>query len=167
MNDSTTRIVQLPRAYKKKVREQFRSGSLPLDRYFREKVTQDIRKNLAKCFIALDGDRIAGFYTLSASSIALEDLPEGLKRRLRYEFIPAVRIGRLAVDSDFRDQRLGSFLLYDAALRAINSPLGIYALLVDAKNEAAKGFYVHHDFIPLKSRPSTLFIPLADVVSKN
>jgi GNAT superfamily N-acetyltransferase len=109
----------------------------------------------------LNGDRIAGFYTLSASSIALEDLPDDRRKRLRYESIPAVRIGRLAVDENYRGIGLGSNLLANALIKVIDAPLGVYALTVDAKDETAKGFYLHHDFRELPGNPNTLFLPLA------
>ncbi len=162
MTSTKFRIVQRPREYSKKTREAFCSGAVLLDRYFREKVTQDIRNNLARCFIALDGDRIAGFYTLSASSIALDDLPEGLKKRLRYEFIPAVRIGRLAVDKDFKRQGLGSTLVFDAALRVANSPIGAYAIMVDTKDDAV-GFYEKLGFTPIPDEPNTVLLRLGKI----
>lgn len=165
MSSSIFRVVPLPTEYDRKIREPFNSGSLPLDRYFREKVTQDTRNNLAKCYIALNDDRIDGFYTLSAGSITLADLPEDRKKRLRYEQIPSVRIGRLAVDKDFRGKGLGSNLLIDSLVRTIDAPMGVYAVSVDAIDETAMGFYLHHDFIPLKNRPYTLFFPMEDAIS--
>ena len=54
----------------------FRSNSEPLNRYLREQVTQDIRRRVAACFVALaDGQRIAGYYTLASASLLLADLP--------------------------------------------------------------------------------------------
>lgn len=163
MSTSIFRVVPLPTEYGRETREQFNSGSLLLDRYFREKVTQDTRNNLTKCYIALNGDRIAGFYTLSAGSIALTDLPEDRKRRLRYDQIPVVRIGRFAVDKDFRGQGLGSNLLIDALLKTLDTPMGVYAVSVDAIDETAKGFYLRHDFTPLKNCPYTLYFPVEDI----
>ena len=161
MNDALFRVVPLPTEYDRKTREQFNSGSAPLDRYFREVVTQDVRNNLAKCFVALSDDRIAGFYTLSAGSIVLADLPEDKKKRLRYEAIPAVRIGRLAVDLEFRKKGLGGDLLANALTRILELPIGVYALTVDAKDESAKAFYLHHGFAEMPDKPAALFLPLA------
>ena len=80
-------------------RSRFASGVDALDRYFRERVTQDVRRHVASCFVALDGDgRVRGFYTLAAASVLLSGLPEGVARKLpRYPTVPAVRLGRLAV----------------------------------------------------------------------
>jgi ribosomal protein S18 acetylase RimI-like enzyme len=70
-------------------------------------------------------------------------------------------MGRLAVDRDFKGQGLGGALLADALLRAARSEIAAFALVVDAKDEAAAAFYSHHGFIALPDTPLTLFLPLA------
>lgn len=145
------------------LRSTFISGSEPLDRYLREQVTQDIRRRVAACFVALaDGQRIAGYYTLASASLLLTDLPANIGKKLpRYPTVPAVRMGRLAVDEAFKGRGLGGALLADALYRAANSEIAAYALLVDAKDEAAAAFYRHHGFIALPESPLVLFLPLA------
>jgi len=144
-------------------RTAFSSGSGPLDRYFRERVTQDVRRRVAACFVALaDGQRIAGYYTLASASLLLADLPADIGKKLpRYPTVPAVRMGRLAVDQTFKGLGLGGALLADALERASRSEIAAYALTVDAKDEAAVAFYRHHGFIALPDSPFTLFLPLA------
>lgn len=144
-------------------RTMFNSGSEPLDRYLRDHVTQDIRRRVAACFVALaDGQRIAGYYTLASASLMLADLPANISKKLpRYPTVPAVRMGRLAVDQAFKGQGLGGALLADALDRAVRSEIAAYALMVDAKDELAAAFYQHHGFIALPDSPLTLFLPLA------
>lgn len=146
-------------------RKDFRSDSEPLNRYLREQVTQDIRRRVAACFVALaDGQRIAGYYTLASAGLLLADLPATTSKKLpRYPTVPAVRMGRLAVDQAFKGQGLGGALLADALDRAVRSEIAAFALLVDAKDEAAADFYRHHGFIALPDSPLTLFLPLASV----
>jgi ribosomal protein S18 acetylase RimI-like enzyme len=144
-------------------RAGFHSGSEPLDRYFRDRVTQDIRRRVTACFVALTGEqRIAGFYTLASASLLLSDLPASLSKKLpRYPSVPAIRLGRLAVDENFKDQGLGGALLADALERALRSEIAAYALVVDAKDESAAAFYQHHGFIRLPDQALKLFLPLA------
>ncbi|MDH2431060.1 GNAT family N-acetyltransferase [Pokkaliibacter sp. MBI-7] len=146
-------------------RAAFDCGSESLDRYLREQATQDMRRRVAACFVALDGEqRIAGFYTLASASLLLADLPaEEGKKLPRYPTVPAVRMGRLAVDQAFKGQGLGGALLADALERAVRSEIAAYALMVDAKDEMASSFYQHHGFIALPDSPLTLFLPLATV----
>ena len=146
-------------------RAAFNSDSAPLNRYLREQVTQDVRRRVATCFVALaDGQRIAGYYTLASASLLLADLPASTSKKLpRYPTVPAVRMGRLAIDQAFKGQGLGGALLADALDRAARSEIAAYALMVDAKDESAADFYRHHGFIALPDSPRTLFLPLAAV----
>ncbi len=146
-------------------RTTFNCDSEPLDRYLREQVTQDIRRRIAACFVALaDGQRIAGYYTLASASLLLADLPASIGKKLpRYPTVPAVRMGRLAVDRAYKGQGLGGALLADALDRAARSKISAYALMVDAKDIAAAAFYSHHGFVALPDSPLTLFLPLATV----
>ncbi len=105
---------------------------------------------------------IAGYYTLTAASVSLTDLaPEHAKKLPRYPSIPAALVGRLAVDSRFAGRALGSALLYDAATRAANSGPAVFALLVEAKDEGAAGFYRHFGFRSFASRPLGFYYPLS------
>lgn len=147
-------------------RAMFSSGSEPLDRYFRGQVTQDIRRRVAACFVALSGQRVAGYYTLASASLMLADLPASMAKKLpRYPSVPAVRMGRLAVDQSFRGQGLGGALLADALDRAARSEIAAYALMVDAQDDSAAAFYRHHGFIALPDSPLTLFLPLATALA--
>lgn len=145
-------------------RAGFASGVEPLDRYLREQATQDMRRRVAACFVALEGEgnQIAGYYTLSAASVPLGGLPEAMIKRLpRYPSVPVARVGRLAVDHAYRGRKLGSALLWDAAARAMRSEVVVFALVVDAKDAQAERFYLHHGFVAFGGRTDQLALPLA------
>ncbi len=146
-------------------RSAFQSGSEPLDGYFKQQVSQDVRRRVSACYIAMTEDQqIAGYYTLASASILLSDLPTSMGKKLpRYPTVPAIRIGRLAVDQKYQDAGLGGALLADALTRSIRSEVAAYALLVDAKDDAAALFYKHHGLMELPSQPLKLFVPLATV----
>ena len=164
MSQTPFRLAQLDAACD---RSMFSSGTEPLDRYLREQATQDIRRRVAACFVALaDGSRVAGYYTLASASLLLVDLPAPIGKKLpRYPTVPAVRMGRLAVDQAFKGQGLGGALLADALDRSARAEIAAYALVVDAKDEASMNFYRHHGFIALPDASRTLFLPLATVGS--
>lgn len=160
MSDNLFRVVPLDHS---RDRSRFDSGFEPLDRYFKERVTQDIKRKVTACFVALSADdRIVGYYTLASASIFVGDLPAELSRKLpRYPSIPAVRMGRLAVDRALTGRGLGAALLADALMRVVRSEIAAYALVVDAKDERAASFYRHHGFLETTTKPLTLFLPLA------
>jgi len=149
-------------------RTSFASGEEALDRYFREQVTQDIRRHLSNCFVVLDAaDVLAGYYTFAATSVPLTELPADLTRRLpRYPSLPAGLIGRLAIDRRFQRQGLGGLLVVDAAARAMRAEPAIYALVVDAKSEDAVAFYAHLGFQRFLSQPLRLFLPISEIAHR-
>ena len=102
-------------------RSNFRCGTEALDRYVAQLVGQDVRRRLTSCFTAVEKatERIVGSYTLSAASVKVADLGQmSIKNLPRYPVLPAVKLGRLAVDREFRGKGLGSGLLSDALRRA-------------------------------------------------
>ena len=132
----------------------------------REQATQDIRRRVGNCFVALDvSDSIAAYYTFAAASFPLLDLSTDIAKRLpRSGSLPGGLIGRLAVDRRFKDRRLGRSLILDATHRATRADPAIFALVVDAKDEAALGFYRHLGFQPFVSRPMSLLLPIATAI---
>lgn len=144
-------------------RAAFSCGNEVLDKYLQTQATQDIRRHLSNCFVAVaeGGGTIAGYYTLAASSVPVADIPPELSRRLpRYPVLPAVLVGRLAVDRRFARRSLGAALLYDAIARALKADPAVFALIVDAKDENAAKFYEHFGFQPLGSRKLSYFLPV-------
>lgn len=106
-------------------------------------------------------ERLAGYYTLASASVLFTDLPGTIAKKLpRYPSVPAVRLGRLAIDQTFKGKGLGSALLADALTRALRSDIATYAMIVDAKDKSAAAFYTHHGFMALTDSPLTLFLPL-------
>lgn len=141
----------------------FSCGVDALDRYLARQASQDVRRRVSACYVAVEAmsGKLAGYYTLAAGGVPLTDLPESLTRRLpRYPSVPVARVGRLAVDRTFHGRKLGGALLADAALRAMRSEVAVFALVVDAKDDAAEAFYRHHGFEAFGSRPRQLVVPL-------
>ena len=147
-------------------RTAFSSGTEPLDRYFRQQVTQDVRRRATACYVAVDtaAGRSRDITPCAAGGILLGDMPEELVRRLpRYPSVPVARLGRLAVDSAYRGRKLGAALLWDAALRAARSEVAVFALVVDAKDDQAEAFYRHHGFIAFSAPSRQLVLSLTNL----
>lgn len=129
-------------------RSRFDCGSPELDRYLRERAMQDMRRRVTSCFVAVDQDEeVAGFFTLAATSLPVDQLSaERAKRLPRYPVVPAVLLGRLAVALAHQGRQLGGALVADAILRASRSEVMAYAMIVDAKDDSAARFYAHLGF---------------------
>jgi len=144
-------------------RSQFDCGVPELNIYLRKQAGQDQRRRFSVCHLLIDATdgSVAGYYTLTAGSVLLADLPQAITRKLpRYPTVPVARIGRLAVAIAYHGQKLGGLLLYDAVQRVSAANIGVYAVVVDAKDDNAVSFYEHHGFTRFESVSRTLFFEL-------
>jgi GNAT superfamily N-acetyltransferase len=145
-------------------RTGFTSGAPELDRYIREQASQDVRRDVARVFVALqDGASIVrGFYSLGAGSFRRERLPAAQAKRLPHYPVPAARLGRLAVDGGMQGQGLGAYILMDALHRVLlaSQALAVHAMIVDARDDAAAGFYRKYGFIAFADDARQLMLPL-------
>ncbi len=146
-------------------REEFSCGIAELDRYLQIQASQDIKKNMSVTYVLTEkgNDGILGYYSLSTIGIFPGELPNYVIKKLpKYPMLPGVLLGRLAVDERYKGNGLGSFLLVDALRRsiAVSKQIGIVAVIVEAKNEAAIKFYSHFGFLIFPENKFRLFIPL-------
>ena len=148
-------------------RTTFDSGVLELDHYFHHQCGQDARRRAAAPFVMLDRQgSIVGYYTLSSYGLQLPQFPEAIARKLpRYPVLPATLLGRLAISRTHQGKSLGRFLLMDALYRSWKntSEVGSVGVVVDALDEKAREFYLHHNFEPLGNSPDRLFRAMADI----
>ena len=127
------------------------------------------KKNISKAFAATsekDPAKPLGYYTVSMAQILFKEVPPEMRTGLPKYPVPAMRIGKLAVDKSMQNKGLGGLLLKDALLRAVNiSPeVAIHCVLVDALNEQAKKFYLKYGFIPFKENRLTLALPIKTII---
>lgn len=114
--------------------------------------------------LVLPDGTIAGYYTLSSTSVHLAELPEQTVRKLpKYPVVPATLLGRLAVDRRQQRKGYGRFLLADALYRAARNEIASFAVIVDAKDDNARRFYERESFLPFLDQPMKLFRPMADI----
>lgn len=144
-------------------RSHFSCGNESLNTFLLTQAGQDMKRRIAACFLAIDNatGAVAGYYTLSACHIQLADIASELRERLpRYPVVPSVRLGRLAVDLRYQGQKLGAALLCNAVMRALRSDIAAHMMVVDAKDDVAASFYMHHGFRHDPLAPLRLYAPL-------
>jgi len=142
----------------------FSCGQPALDEYIRRYASQDVRRNVARVFMATPEHapkQLAGFFTLSAGSVSCSDLPASLAKTLPRYPVPVALIGRLAVATDYQGKGVGSILLADACRKVINASatLAVVGIVVNAKNSTATSFYRHFGFMPLPGQADRLLLP--------
>lgn len=142
---------------------KFDCGVPILNDYLRRYAAQDVKRGVARVFVAIpvhEQTRIAGFFTLSAASIQAETLPESWRKKLPRYPVPVALLGRIAVDCTFQGVGLGSILLADACRKVIaaSQTLAVAGIVVDAKSLQAADFYRHFGFIELPGHPQRLIL---------
>lgn len=146
-------------------RASFDCGVEILNRYLRNLAAQHRNKGIATTFVLVDSSepkRILGYYTLSAAALSFEALADIDRKGLPAYPIPAVRIGRLAGSASLRRQGIGELLLQNAIKRilAARSTLGVYAVVVEAKDGLAESFYRKYGFRMGDAATRQLYLPL-------
>lgn len=145
--------------------ERFDCGREELNRYLSRYAWQNQQAGAAQTYVGLAGDSIVGFYTLAAGQVSHEEAPERLGKGLARHPIPIMLLARLAVDQRWQGQGVGKALLRDALQRTLQAAdiAGIRAFAVHARDESARRFYEHFDFIASPVDPLHLFVLLKDV----
>ena len=162
LSDDSVRIEPLGSGHD---RAAFNCGNQSLDRYIRTQASQDIRRGIARVFVAVmpeEPTRIAGFFTLSAAWVVASDLPVEVAKRLPRHPIPAALVGRLAVDSSFARRGLGSILLADAVKKtmAAAETVAMTVVIVDPIDDDARAFYAAFGFRSLQGPRQQMFLTL-------
>ena len=146
----------------------FNCGIKELDLYIKERGSQEIKKKVSAVYVIHEKGKkdIFGYYTLSSYSINLSDLPEDvIKKFPKYPLLPATLIGRLAVDKKLQGKKIGQHLLLDALFRSyrLSKQIGSIAVVVDAKNKKAKGFYEKFGFKSFHKHSLKLYLPMKTI----
>lgn len=145
--------------------EGFDCGKDSLNRFLLRNAFQSQQANGSQTYLALAGDQVIGYHTLVVGEVVPVDVPERVKKGLGAYPVPIMLLARLAVCQDWKGRGIGSGLLKDALLRTLQAAdiAGIRAMAVHAKDEEARDFYTHFDFVPSPADPLHLFLLLKDI----
>jgi GNAT superfamily N-acetyltransferase len=145
--------------------EGFDCGREELNRYLLRYAWQNQQAGAAQTYVGIAGEVMVGYHTLAVGQVILDEAPDRLKKGLAKHPIPIMLLARLAIDRRWQGRGVGKALLRDAMQRTLQAAdiAGIRALAVHAKDEEARRFYEHFDFVPSPADPMHLFVLLKDV----
>ena len=105
--------------------------------------------------------QIIGYFALSMGQILAQDVTGSMRRNMPHS-IPAVVLGRLAIDLAWQGKGLGRAMLADILRRALRASAEVSAhlVMVHAISPAAEAFYLHHGFTRLPVEAPTLALDL-------
>jgi GNAT superfamily N-acetyltransferase len=153
---------------KKHDRSLFTCGVDSLDDYIKTRATQELKKMVSTPYVLTDSpdSRVLGYYCLSSYSIASVEIDESIAKKLpRYPLLPAIMLGRLAVDLGYQGKGYGDLLVADALKRSLelSKQLASFAVVVDAIDQGAARFYHRHGFIEFPDDPLKFYLPVATI----
>lgn len=169
MSESDKYIVE-PLDPSKHRREEFACESPELTEFLHKRARKEMQGRASACFVLVtdaDPGRIVGYYTLSQTSVVVQQLPEPLIKRLpRYPQLGATLIGRLARDIAWKGKQVGRLLLIDALRRCVrhSAEVGAVVVVTDPKDDKARSFYENHGFRALDER--RMFIPMSELIER-
>jgi GNAT superfamily N-acetyltransferase len=143
----------------------FDCGNKQLDEWLTRYALASHRADIARTFVVLDGETVAGYVSLTTGSARHDEVPKRFARGMPRHRIPTILVARLAVDRRFQGRKLGTRLLAEALRRAVaaSDAAAARVVVVDAIDERAAGFYRERGFTASPEDPLRLFRKISDI----
>lgn len=141
----------------------FDCGEPSLNAWLKDRAPRNQGTGATRTFVLVRDGKVIAYHALAAGSVHRATATARARRNMP-EPVPALVLGRLAVDLGWQNKGLGGELLRDAVLRAVQAAdmVGIRGMLVHALSEEAKAFYLRRGFRPSPIDPMTVMITLAE-----
>ena len=145
--------------------ESFDCGQIALNQFLQRVALVNQKSNSAQTYVSCHSGSVVGFYSLAVGSIEPSKAAPRVTKGIPQHPVPVMILARLAVDLQHQGAGLGKALLKDALLRTAQAAdiAGIRALLVHAKDESARQWYLNWEFEPSPSDPFHLFLLMKDI----
>ena len=143
----------------------FDCGQTALNQFLQRFALVNQKSNTAQTYVSCHAGPVVGFYSLAVGSVEPRQATARVTKGMPQHPVPVMILARLAVDVQHQGVGLGKALLKDALLRSAQAAdiAGIRALLVHAKDEAARNWYLNWEFDPSPSDPLHLFLLMKDI----
>lgn len=144
----------------------FDCGEQALNDWLRYRALKN-ESRFSRTYVVCDRNRVVAYFCISAGAVERTTAPNRVRRNAP-DAIPVSIIGRLAVSRDHTGKGLGADMLADALRRiaAASQSIGIGAVVVHAKDDSAKRFYLRcAEFIEYPADSRTLFLPIETVTA--
>jgi GNAT superfamily N-acetyltransferase len=144
---------------------EFDCGVPSLDEYLVRRALHDQNAGKARTFVIAQGGRVVGYFSVSASSVEPVDATERSAKGQGAQPIPAVLIGRFAVDAAYQGRGLGEAMLLEALSKCVQAAdtIGARVVLVHAIDERARSFYLRYGFEVSPTDPLHLMLLMKDI----
>ena len=146
---------------------EFSCGKPSLDRWLKTRALSNQEKGFTAVLVVHEANRVIGYYGLAPTAILPSTLPRSIRTGQTPNPVPCLLLGQLATDQNWIGKGIGTGLLKHALQRCVAAAnlVGGRALIVNAVDIEAAGFWARRGFIPSKDDPLALFRPIADIAA--
>lgn len=145
----------------------FDCGNPALNQFLQRFALINQKANSAQTYVICERSSatVVGFYSLAVGSVEPSAAAARTTKGLARHPVPVMILARLAINRKHQSAGLGRALLKDALLRTAQAAdiAGIRAVLVHAKDDAARNWYLKWGFEPSPSDPYHLFLLIKDL----
>jgi GNAT superfamily N-acetyltransferase len=165
MNVSSRREFIIEKLRREHDLSQFDCSNPVLNTWLQKYAWTNQQTDSAKTYVALAGNRIAGYYPLTAGAVQKQESPQRIAKGLANHPIGVVLLARLAIDRSFQGLGLGKALLFDSLKRIDEAAdiVGVRAVMVHPIDDDARRFYQHFEFEPSPADPFQLMLLLKNL----
>ncbi len=166
MTDASRRLDAIEKLSSRHFVDGFDCGKPALDQFLKRFALVSQHSGATQTYVVCRGtDRVVGYYSLCVGGVDHAEVSDRVRKGLAKHPIPVMLIARLAVDRSEQGRGLGLALLKNALLRTVQAAdiAGIRALLVHAKDDEARQWYLNLDFEASPTDPYHLFLLIKDV----
>lgn len=146
---------------------EFSCGKPSLDRWLKTRALSNQEKGFTAVLVVHEANRVIGYYGLAPTAILPSTLPRSIRTGQPPNPLPCLLLGQLATDQNWIGKGIGTGLLKHALQRCVAAAnlVGGRALIVNAIDIEAAGFWARRGFIPSKDDPLILFRSIADIAA--
>ena len=146
---------------------QFTCGKPSLDNWLKARALSNHQKGFTAVMVVHDAGRVIGYYGLAPTAIIPTALPRSIRTGQPPDPVPCLLLGQLATDIEWAGKGIGNGLLKHALERCVEAAalIGGRALVVNAVDEEAGGFWARRGFVPSKDDPMILFRSIAEIAA--
>lgn len=144
--------------------DRFDCADVALNEWLQRRALRNQGDGSSRTWVVTDGATVVAYYASSTAALARQEAPGRIRRNQPHP-LPAMLLGRLAVDRDHQGQGLAAALLKHFLLKAleVSQLTGLRLVLVHAKDSQAASFYRHFGFEASPFDDLTLMLPIQDI----
>lgn len=145
----------------------FHCGKASLDIWLKTRALSNQKKGFTSVIVVHEGGRVVGYYGIAPTAVLPGAMPRSVRTGQPPSPVPCLLLGQLATDRAWAGRGVGTALLAHALDRCVLGArlIGGRAVVVNALDAEAEGFWLRRGFLPSGDDPHVLFRSIPDLAA--